>query len=75
MLVPGPGVNRQKCQKNKREVAFHFFGFSFLIIILILLLICAQKADEIKIKITSKIKRGTQKCEMRPKPETAPGKA
>jgi hypothetical protein len=44
--------------------AFHIFGVSFLILILILLLIRAQKGEEIKIKIRSKIERGTQKCDM-----------
>jgi hypothetical protein len=44
-------------------VAIHFFGFSFLI--LILLLISTQEGDEIKIKIRSEIKRGTQKSGMR----------
>jgi hypothetical protein len=44
----------------------HFIGFSFLI--LILLLICTQEGDEIKIKIRSEIKRGTQKCEMHRRP-------
>ena len=46
--------------------AFHFFWFSFLILILILLLILTEEGGEIKIRIRSKIKRGTQKSEMRP---------
>ncbi len=51
--------------------ASHFFWISFLIIILILLLIRIQEGDEVKIKMTSKIKRGTQKPEMRPHPHPA----
>ena len=46
--------------------AFPFFGLSFLILILIMLLIRTLEGDEIKIRIRSKIKRGTQKSEMHP---------
>jgi hypothetical protein len=46
---------------------FHILGFSFLIIILILLLIRTEEGAEIKIKIRSKIKRGTQKSDMHPR--------
>jgi hypothetical protein len=46
--------------------AFHFLGFSFVILILILHLIRTEEGEEIKIKIRSKIKRGTQECEMQP---------
>jgi hypothetical protein len=41
--------------------AFLSFGSSFLILIIILLLIRTLEVDEIKIRIRSKIKRGTPK--------------
>ena len=59
-------VNVHFFKSGGRGGAFHFVGFSFLI--LILLLICTQEGDEIKIKIRSEIKRGTQKCEMHRRP-------